>query len=131
MIDPSIIDEKIKAARERDLTVTQKLLIELTRLPVTKPFGGADRLTSLDTLKDALLSAHKAESGVTQGAFHGTIAENGSFAYQLYSAICFVVDARAELKLLELIASPDFYAALMRSAAEVDPATQSNIQSLT
>jgi hypothetical protein len=29
-----------------------------------------------------------------------------------------VIDARAELKLLELIASPDFYAALMRSAAD-------------
>jgi hypothetical protein len=116
MIDPSIIDAKIVEARERDTAVTNKLLQEITRLPVTRAHGGADKLTSLDTLKDALVSAHRAESGVSQGVFHGSVAENGSYAYQLYSAICFVIDARAELKLLELIASPHFYAGLMKSA---------------
>jgi hypothetical protein len=101
--------------------VTTKLLQEITRLPVTKAFGGADKLTSLDTLNAALISSHKAESGVSAGVLHGTVAEHGSFAYQLYSAICFAIDARAELKLLELIASPDFYAALMRSAGTIEP----------
>jgi hypothetical protein len=117
-MDPEIIDAKIVEARERDNAVTQKLLQDITRLPVTKAFGGADRLASLDTLKDALQSAHRAESGVGQGVFHGTIAENGSYAYQLFSSIMFCIDARAELKLLELIASPHFYSALTRSAAE-------------
>lgn len=117
MIDPSIIDERISKARDRDSAVSMKLLGECARLTVIAPNLDV-RMLDLNSLTTQLLPARLSHSGVPQGSFQPT-PENGSYAYQLYSAICFAIDARAELKLLELIASPDFYASLMRSAAEV------------
>jgi hypothetical protein len=108
MIDPSIIEAKIVSARARDNAVTAKLLGEISRLAV---FSWGDT---------AVQQAKTVTSGIPQDVARPT-PENGSYAYQLYSAICFTIDARVELKLLELIASPDFYSALMRSAAEIAP----------
>jgi hypothetical protein len=130
MIDPSIIDDRILTARARDNNVTQKLLGEIARLAVVAPFNESSRSFDLNSLTTVLRPARFSDTGMNPNTIH-TVPEPGSYAYQLWSAICFVVDARAELKLLELIASQDFYAALMRSAAEVDPATQRDIQSLT
>lgn len=118
MINPSIIDERVNAARARDNAVTAKLLGEIARLPVVAPFRESDRNFSLDSLTTTLRPARFSDTGMQPNTIQ-TMPEPGSYAYQLYSAICFVIDARAELKLLELIQSPDFYSALMRSAAEV------------
>lgn len=118
MIDPSKIDERLDAARARDNVVTSKLLGEIARLPVVAPFNESMRVFSLDGLTNMLRPGRVSETGMDPNMLK-TMPEPGSYAYQLYSAICFMVDARAELKLLELIASPDFYASLMRSAAEV------------
>lgn len=118
MIDPSIIEGRIEAARQRDDDVTAKLLSEIARLPVCKDLSTGMLYPQPDA--PVIQYGNRAGSGMPEGAIR-PLPDNGSFAYQLYSAICFVVDARTELKLLELIASPDFYSALMRSAAEVKP----------
>lgn len=119
MINPSIIDERIDAARARDNAVTANLLGEIARLAVIAPMQEHVRMFSLDALNSQLKPGRFADSGLGQMGVVRQLPEQGSYAYQLYSAICFVIDARAELKLLELIQSPDFYSALMRSAAEV------------
>lgn len=111
MIDPTKIDALIEAAHQRDNAVTHKLLQECSRLAAN---------VSDPPQPMHLMAAHKAESGKSAG-YVLPPPENGSFAYQLFSSIMFAVDARAELKLLELIASPNFYNAIMRSAAEVKP----------
>jgi hypothetical protein len=119
VIDPSIIDAKIAEARDRDNVVTHKLLQEVARLPVVAQGNDGVRTFSLDLLSAQLRPGRWTDTGMGGGAFQAA-PEPGSYAYQLYSAICFVIDARTELKLLELIASPIFYAALMRSAGEVE-----------
>jgi hypothetical protein len=120
MIDPSIIEAKIGAARDRDNIVTAKLLGEIARLPVIAPFNDGMRNFDLNTITTTLRPGRLTDTGVGQNIAK-MLPEHGSYAYQLYSAICFTIDARVELKLLELIASPDFYSALMRSAAEIAP----------
>lgn len=120
MIDPSKIDERIEAARARDNACTNSMLGEIARLPVVAPFNDNNRNFSLDALATQLRPGRFTDTGISPGVTKSQ-PEAGSYAYQLYSAICFMVDARAELKLLELIRSPDFYSAMMRSAAEVDP----------
>lgn len=115
MIDPSIIDELLQAARDRDQACTFRLQSEIARLPVTKFEQVISTINGMTP--PAIQHSKNASSGLPHDLIRPTPA-NGSYAMQLWSAICFMVDARAELKLLELIASPNFYAALMRSAAE-------------
>jgi hypothetical protein len=119
MMDPEIIDEKLSEARLRDKAVFDKLLHECARLVVVDQHRNNDRMLSLDQFANLLRPARFSESGrfnPNDPAFPHP--ENGSFAYQFFSAVAFAIDARAELKLLELIASPHFYSALTRSAAE-------------
>jgi hypothetical protein len=117
VIDSTKIDELLEQARTRDNAVTAKLLAEVARLPVIKPWQDSLRTFSLDTLTGTIMPGKFSDSGMPAGSTQ-MLPEDGSYAYQLYSAICFVIDARAQLKLLELIASPTFYDAIMRSAAE-------------
>ena len=120
MIDPSLVDEKIEEARARDSTVCEKLKNECARMVVVDQFESGQQTFSLDNLVSTLRPARYTSSGRFNTLPSLNLPpENGSYALQLFSAIMFAVDARAELKLLELIASPHFYAALMRSAAEV------------
>jgi hypothetical protein len=122
MIDPTIIDAKIVEAKARDNAVTARMLAEIARLPVCKDLSTQGISQQAD---DPIIQCgNRVESGMPQ-AFMRPFPENGSYAYQLYSSICFMVDARAELKLLELIASPHFYAALMKSAGMASDADQS------
>lgn len=122
MINPSVIDERVDVARARDNAVCEKLLAECARMVVIDQYQSHLRSFSLDSLISTLKPARVLDSGNTNpNTATFPVPEPGSFAYQLYSAICFVIDARAELKLLELIQSPHFYSALMRSAAEVQP----------
>ena len=124
LLDPSIIDVKIVASRERDQACTARMLNEIARLVATDQYNTDNRVFSLDTLSTTIRPARYLESGnPSPGTPIYPLPENGSYAYQLWSAICFMVDARVELKLLELIASPDFYSALMRSAAEIPDAS--------
>lgn len=120
MIDPSIIDQRIIEARSRDVVTSQRVLTECMRLVVIDQSKGYDRSLDLNTIAQTLRPARYVESGNMNpnSPTYPPVPDNGSYAYQLYSAIMFAIDARAELKLLELIASKDFYAALMRSAAE-------------
>lgn len=120
MIDGTKIDALIAEVRLRDQAVTDKLKAECARLVAVDQHQSHMRTLSLDTLTQALRPARYVES--TNSAINMPTypePENGSFAIQLFSSIMFAVDARAELKLLELIASPNFYNAIMRSAAEV------------
>jgi hypothetical protein len=121
MIDPSQIDERYEAARQRDDAVFAKLKDECARLIVVDQYQSGTRVFSLDALTSMIKPARFIESG--NSSYNSPTypaPENGSFANQLFSAIAFAIDARAELKLLELIRQPDFYvSAMMRSAAEV------------
>lgn len=110
MIDPSKIDALIVEARERDDAVCEKLKGECARLAT---FGPGWKQASIRVASDAA-------SGLAHDQARPE-PEDGSFAIQLFSAIMFAIDARAELKLLEMIASPNFYSAMMRSAAEAKP----------
>ena len=119
MIDSTKIDALIVEARARDTAVTDKLKGECARLVVVDQYQGFTRNLSADTMATMLRPARYVES--TNSNINQPTEpppENGSYAIQLFSAICFAIDARAELKLLELIASPTFYDAIMRSAAE-------------
>lgn len=116
MIDSTKIDELIVEARRRDGVVCKALLEECARLTVIAPYTEIRQL-DLNQLVNQLMPAKVSSSGRTSGSYSSP-PDDGSYANQLFSAICFVIDARAELKLLELIASPTFYDAIMRSAAE-------------
>ena len=120
MIDPSIIEAKIEQARARDSAVTEKLRCEVARLVCVQP--GIENVEHFSpdapTIRFQVRPARFSTTGVPSDV-NLPAPQNGSYANQLFSAIMFAVDARAELKLLDLIASPHFYSALMRSAAEV------------
>lgn len=116
-LDPSRIEERYAEAEERDKACTDRVRRELGRLVVLRPYQTSG-VTSLDTMVNSISHAALRETGMGANMQH-SLPEDGSYATQLWSSICFMVDARAELKLLQLIQSPDFYAALMRSAAEV------------
>lgn len=122
MIDPSRIDERIAELRALNTATCEALRKEIARLPVVVEDWPGE--LTLHRLSEQLRSGRLAGTGKPPGSFIGQEPDPGSFANQLFSAICSMVDARAELILLELCASPDFYAAMMRSAAEqpVDPA---------
>lgn len=121
MIDSSKIDVLLKEARDRDEVVFTKLLSECARMVVVDQFQSSVRTFSLDMLTQVIRPARYVESTNSNSNMPTyPEPENGSYAYQLFSAIAFAIDARAELKLLELCVSPNFYAAMMRSAAEVE-----------
>jgi hypothetical protein len=119
-VDPSIIDNRITEARSRDNAVCEKLKNECARLVAIDQFSSGRRALSLDNMTMTLRPARYSESTNSNPNIPTyPTPENGSYALQLFSAIMFAVDARAELKMLELIRSPDFYAAIITSAAEV------------
>jgi hypothetical protein len=118
-LDPSAIDARLVEAINRDNACSEALKVQLARLPVCMEDWPAQQF-SLDALTVQLRPGRMSLTGKPpQLAGMGVEPEDGSYAAQLWSAICFMVDARVELKLLDLIRSPDFYSALMRSAAEV------------
>jgi hypothetical protein len=68
VIDPSIIDEKISAARDRDNAVCAKLLAEMRSAHVIAPNLDV-RTLDLNNLMNQLLPAKVGHSGVSPGAF--------------------------------------------------------------
>lgn len=120
MIDPSIIDAKILNARELEQQSNAHLLAMCGYLVAMKPNTENVRQLTLDALTSTIGPTRHYDPNWSS-AYAGVLAvvEQGSYANSLFSAITIMIDRQVRLRLLEFIASPDFYSGLMRSAAEI------------